>query len=84
MLAELYTLKGGIHMQNQQGATKEELQLALFQLTGTYRKMDQRLTVQANRSRMEMKQPLIERLLRAEYRLDRKQEKSCLEHGKLA
>ena len=71
-------------MNKQNGVTKEELQLALFQLTGTYRRLDQRLTVQANRSRMSWKQPLIERVLQVESHLDRKQDKWSQEHGKLA
>ncbi|MFS0560305.1 hypothetical protein AB1K91_06155 [Terribacillus sp. 179-K 1B1 HS] len=71
-------------MNKQNGVTKEELQLALFQLTGTYRRLDQRLTVQANRSRMSWKQPLIERVLQVESQLDRKQDKWSQEHGKLA
>ncbi|PAD39319.1 hypothetical protein [Terribacillus sp. 7520-G] len=71
-------------MNKQNGVTKEELQLALFQLAGTYRRLDQRLTVQANRSRMAWKQPLIERVLEVESYLDRKQVKWSHEHGKLA
>ena len=76
--------KGGIRMNKQNGVTKEELQLALFQLAGAYRKLDQRLTVQANRSRTTLKQPLIERVLRAESQLDKKHDKWNHEHGKLA
>ncbi|MFP7477389.1 hypothetical protein [Terribacillus saccharophilus] len=71
-------------MNKQNGVTKEELQLALFQLAGVYRKLDQRLTVQANRYRTTLKQPLIERVLRAESHLDKKHDKRNHEHGKLA
>ncbi|MFP7493820.1 hypothetical protein SFC66_08545 [Terribacillus saccharophilus] len=71
-------------MNKHNGATKEELQLALFQLAGAYRKMDQKLTVQANRLRMSWKQPLIEKVLQVESRLDKRQDKRSHEHGKLA